>query len=139
MSPDERHRSVVPFVVADAVALVAFVLVGIRSHHEVGALDAFFRNAVPLEAMWFAVAVVSGAYRRPGIRSLLWTWIVAVPVALVVRSLWVGSPSGVRLLTFLGVGLAFTLLFLLAGRAVVGVSGRWIRSRRSVERDPVDQ
>ena len=59
-----------------------------------------------------------------------------MPVALIVRSLWVGSPTGVRLLTFLGVGLAFTLLFLLAGRAVIGFAGRRIRS---LERDPVDQ
>ncbi len=141
MSQDEveRRRTAVPVAIVDAVALVVFVLVGIRSHHEVGALDAFFRNAVPLEAMWFAVAVVSGAYRRPGLRSLLWTWIVAVPAALVIRSLWVGSPSGVRLLTFLGVGLAFTLLFLLAGRAIVRLTDRWIRSRRSPEHDPVDQ
>jgi len=86
--------------------------------------------------MWFAVAVVSGAYRRPALRTLLWTWAVAVPAGLIVRTLWVGSPSGVRLLTFLGIGLAFTLLFLLAGRAVVGVSGR-IRSRRGVERDSI--
>jgi hypothetical protein len=138
MSPDEveQRLSVALFAVADAVALIVFVLVGIRSHHEIGALDLFLRNAVPLEVMWFAVAVVSGTYRRPGLRSLLWTWIVAVPAALVVRSLWLGSPSRVRLLTFLGVGLAFTLLFLLAGRAVVGVVGR-MSSRRSLGRDSI--
>ena len=86
--------------------------------------------------MWFAVAAVTGAYRRPGLRTLLWTWIVAVPAGLVVRTIWVGSPSGVRLLTFLGIGLAFTLLFLLAGRAVVGVTGR-MRSRRRLERGSI--
>lgn len=126
MSPDEvgRRRSAVPFAVADAVALAVFVLVGIRSHHEIGALDLFLRNAVPLEVMWFAVAAASGSYRRPGLRTLLYTWIVAVPAGLVVRSLWVGSPSGGRMLTFLGIGLAFTLLFLLAGRAAAGVARR---------------
>jgi hypothetical protein len=35
------------------------------------------------------------------------------------RSIWVGSPSGSRLLVFVGIGLVFTLLFLLAGRRVV--------------------
>ena len=60
----------------------------------------------------------AATYRRPGIRTLLWTWIVAVPVGLIVRTIWVGSPSGLRLLAFLGIGLAFTLLFLLVGRAV---------------------
>jgi hypothetical protein len=127
-------RSAIPFVVADGVALIAFVLVGIRSHHEIGALDLFLRNAVPLEVAWFAVAAVTGAYRRPALRTLLWTWIVAVPVALIVRTLWVGSPTGLRLLSFLGIGLAFTLLFLLIGRAAAGFAGRRIRARRTPER-----
>jgi len=128
------YRSAIPFVVADALALVTFVLAGIRSHHEIGALDLFLRNAVPLEVVWFAVAAVTGAYRRPGTRTLLWTWLVAVPVALIVRTLWVGSPTGFRLLTFLGIGLAFTLLFLLIGRAAAGFADRWIRARRTPER-----
>jgi hypothetical protein len=126
MSTDDvaRSRSVVPFVVADAAALMVFVLVGIRSHHEVGALDLFLRNAVPLEAAWFVVSVVAATYRRPGIRTLLWTWVVAVPAGLVVRSIWVGSPSGSRLLVFVGIGMGFTLVFLLAGRGVVELIGR---------------
>ena len=89
-----RRRSVLAFVVADAVALMVFVVAGIRSHHEVGALDLFLRNAVPLEVAWFAVSIVAATYRRPGIRTLLWTWVVAVPAGLMVRSIWVGSPSG---------------------------------------------
>jgi hypothetical protein len=126
MSTDDvaRSRSVVPFVVADAAALMVFVLVGIRSHHEVGALDLFLRNAVPLEAAWFVVSVVAATYRRPGIRTLLWTWVVAVPAGLVVRSIWVGSPSGSRLLVFVGIGMGFTFVFLLAGRGVVELVGR---------------
>jgi hypothetical protein len=126
MSTDDvaRSRSVVPFVVADAAALMVFVLVGIRSHHEVGALDLFLRNAVPLEAAWFVVSVVAATYRRPGIRTLLWTWVVAVPAGLVVRSIWVGSPSGSRLLVFVGIGMGFTFVFLLAGRGVVELIGR---------------
>ncbi len=85
---------------------MVFVVAGIRSHHEVGALDLFLRNAVPLEVAWFAVSAVAATYRRPGLRTLLWTWIVAVPTGLVVRSIWVGSPSGTRLLVFVGIGLA---------------------------------
>ena len=111
-------------MIADAAALMVFVLVGIRSHHEVGALDLFLRNAVPLEGAWFVVSIVSATYRRPGIRTLLRTWVIAVPAGLVVRSVWVGSPSGSRLLVFVGIGLVFTLLFLLAGRGVVGVIDR---------------
>jgi hypothetical protein len=132
----ERGRSVVLLAVADALALVVFVLAGIRSHDEIGTLDLFLRNAVPLEVAWFAVALVSGAYRRPGVRTLLWTWIVAVPTALVVRSLWVGSPTGTRLLVFLSIGLVFTMLFLLAGRALAGFADR-MRSHGNAERDSI--
>ena len=116
-------------------------MAGIRSHHEVGALDLFLRNAVPLEVAWFAVSAVAATYRRPGLRTLLWTWIVAVPTGLVVRSIWVGSPSGTRLLVFVGIGLVFTLLFLLAGRGVVALidrrRGRRMRSQRRPERDSI--
>jgi len=119
-----RSRPIVALVIADAVALTVFVAVGIRSHHEVGALDLFLRNAIPLEVAWFAVSTVAATYRRPGIRTLLWTWIVSVPAGLVVRSIWVGSPSGTRLLVFVGIGLLFTLLFLLTGRGVVTLIDR---------------
>ena len=54
-----RRRSVLPFVVADAVALMVFVVAGIRSHHEVGALELFLRNAVPLEESTFKTALLT--------------------------------------------------------------------------------
>ena len=123
-SDDVARRQPVAFVVADAIALMVFVVAGIRSHHEVGALDLFLRNAVPLEVAWFAVSAVAATYRRLGRRTLLWTWIIAVPMGLVVRSIWVGSPSGARLLVFVAIGLVFTLLFLLAGRGVVALIHR---------------
>jgi Protein of unknown function (DUF3054) len=103
---------------ADALALTAFVLVGIRSHHDVGGTQVFARNAVPLLIVWFGASVPLRTYRRPGLRSLVVTWAVVVPVGLFVRTAWVGSPSGTRLLLFIVVGLAFTLLFLLLGRAL---------------------
>jgi hypothetical protein len=108
----------------DALALAAFVLVGVRSHHDAEGLRLLARNAVPLEASWFVVAALFGAYRRPGIRTLLATWAVAVPTGLLVRSAWIGSPAGARLLLFLGVGLVFTLLFLLVGRALAAMIAR---------------
>jgi Protein of unknown function (DUF3054) len=134
---ETARRSAIPFVIADAIALVVFVLIGIRSHHEIGALDVFLRNAVPLEVAWFVVAAFTGAYRRPGTRTLVRTWIVAVPAALIVRTLWVGSPSGRRLMIFLGIGLAFTLLFLLVGRAAAGFAGRRMSTRRTLERGSI--
>lgn len=116
--------SVAWLAAADALALVAFVLAGIRSHHNVGALGLFLRNAAPLLTAWFIVAILMGSYGRPGLRTLLVTWVVAVPAGLVVRSLWVGSPTGARLLVFLGIGLVFTAPFLLTGRSLARLAGR---------------
>ena len=128
-----RPAPVPLLVVVDLLALVVFVVTGLRSHHEGGAYATIFlRNAVPLLGSWAIFSVLLGAYRYPGLGSMLRTWIVAVPVALVVRSLWVGSPTGVgRFLAFLAVGLAFTLLFLLLGRGLVAlVTGRGYPQRR---------
>lgn len=119
-------------VIADALALLAFVVTGMRTHHEGGALAIFLRNAIPLLGAWFAVCAVFRTYRRPGLTVVVQTWLVAVPIGLVFRSLWVGSPDGLRILVFVGVGLAFTLLFLLLGRAaVVVITGRGYPGRPS--------
>ena len=114
------------FMLADAAALVVFVLIGIRGHRA-GTVEGFLRNAIPLLGVWFAVAWLAHTYRRPGWRSLVRNWIVAVPVGLLVRTLIVGSPRGGRLLVFLAVGLAFTLVFLVLGRllARIGSRGGW--------------
>ena len=111
------RRILVPCV--DAVGLAVFVVVGVSDHDDGVAVSLFLRNAVPLLGAWFLVAAVTGAYRRPGLRTLLVTWAVAVPAGLLLRTAWVGSPAGSRILVFLGVGLVFTLLFLLAGRGLV--------------------
>jgi hypothetical protein len=114
-------RAALPYVAADVVALVAFVLIGLRGHR-IDPLAGFLRNAVPLLGTWFVVSWLAHAYRRPGWGSLLRTWIVAVPVGLLVRTAIVGAPRGARILVFVGVGLAFTLLFLVLARLLA----RWI-------------
>jgi hypothetical protein len=113
----------------DALALIAFVAVGIRSHHEISAGTEFLRNIVPLLVFWFAAAAVLHTYRergRPWLTRLLINWAVSIPVALAVRTLWVGSPSTLaRFALFLVVAMAFTLLFLLAERLTALLVFRW--------------
>ncbi|MBA3690885.1 MAG: DUF3054 domain-containing protein [Actinobacteria bacterium] len=116
---------------ADALALLVFVAVGLAQHREGGVPALFVRNALPLLVSWFVVAAIDGAYRRPGAKVLLLTWAVAVPAGLLVRTAWVGSPHGAQILVFLGVGLAFTLLFLLMGRALVWAVGRTLDRGRA--------
>jgi Protein of unknown function (DUF3054) len=115
----------------DGLAIVAFVVTGAISHHDAAFAVIAARNLVPLGILWSAAAIVIGTYRRRSWGSLLLTWAVAVPAGLLLRSWWVGEPSGGELATFLIVGGAFTLLFLLAGRVLV-ILGSRASSRRRV-------
>lgn len=117
-----RRRSLW-YVLADAAALVVFVVVGLREHRG-STVEGFLRNAVPLLGAWFLVAWRAHTYRRPGWRSLLTCWIVAVPIGLLVRTVIVGSPRGAKILVFVAVGLAFTLLLLVLGRLLVRLLSR---------------
>ena len=111
------------YVLADAAALVAFVVIGLRGHQG-RTIEGFLRTAVPLLGAWFLVAWAARTYHRPGWRSLVKNWIVAVPVGLLVRTVIVGSPRGARILVFVAVGLAFTALFLILGRLLIRLLSR---------------
>lgn len=107
--------------VADAVALVALVAVGSASHGQGSSLSPFLRTGVPLLVVWFGAAWILRTYRRGDVRTLVATWLVSVPVAGVIRSAVSDGPWDGTLLVFVGVALAFTFLFLAAGRVAVGV------------------
>ena len=117
------RRGTVWYMLADAAALIVFVLLGLRGHHA-STVEGFLRNAVPLLGVWFLVAWLAHTYRRPGWRSLLRNWIVAIPIGLLVRTLIVGSPRGGKILVFIAVGLAFTALFLVLGRLLARILSR---------------
>jgi hypothetical protein len=118
---DMRRRGLLPTL--DTLALLLFVLVGLAQHGRDAALALFLQNAVPLVASWFVVARSVGTYRRPSVRTLLVTWALAVPVGLLLRTAWVGSPRGAAILVFVGIGLAFTLLFLCLARGTGRILG----------------
>jgi hypothetical protein len=121
---------VVLLATLDGLALLAFVLAGVRAHHEGSAAAIFARNAVPLLVSWYGVGLVFHLYREPSLRGLLRNWVVAVPVALLARTWVVGSPSSVsRIALFVAVGMTFTLLFLLIGRATAAVIDRRFADR----------
>lgn len=121
MASFARDRSAArPWVLPalDAVALVAFTVVGVANHDHGLPPDAIARVGAPMLAGWFVAAWVVGTYRTPGIRTMLIAWAIAVPVAVLVRTLIAGGPWGGEFFVFLGVALAFTLLFLMLGRGV---------------------
>jgi hypothetical protein len=129
----EDRASARAAAIVDVVALVAFVLVGAAQHGEGLALGALVRTGLPLLGAWVLVASALGTYRRLGWASLVLTWGAAVPLGLLVRSVVRGGPWGRGLLIFGGVAMGFTLLFLLAGRAVLLATVSW-RSRRAAAR-----
>ena len=107
---------------ADALAVVAFVTVGLLSHDHTLSLTGYARDLLPLLAGWFAAAALFRLYRgggRSSYLSLLATWLVGVPLGVGIRALVLGrSPDG-KEAAFLGVALAFTGLFVLAFRALL--------------------
>jgi hypothetical protein len=102
-----------PWVLAvgDALALLAFVLVGLTNHRSGVTAEGIARNLGPILAVWAAAALAFGAYRRPGLRTFVLTWAVSVPVAVSLRALWLGHPTGSAFVTFLAVTFAMTLIF----------------------------
>lgn len=132
---DRRESSRVRLAVVDAGAPLAFVMLGLRSHEASSTVAAAARTALPLLLSWFAVAAIVGTYRAPRARdsatrtrALLLTWAVSVPIAISVRTLVLGHPTGLELLTFLAVTLVVTLVLLVIGRLVVAFVGGAARS-----------
>jgi hypothetical protein len=95
---------------ADAVALLVFVAVGVLTHE--ASVAAFARDALCFLGSWFAAALLFRLYARNGWWPLLATWLVGVSAGVAVRAAVVGHWPG----AFYLVALAFTLLFLLAAR-----------------------
>jgi hypothetical protein len=102
---------------ADALGILAFATVGLLSHDHALSLSGYARDALPVLGGWYAAALVFGAYRTPSARTLLLTWIVGVPLGLLVRALALGRDFDGGQAVFLGITLAFTLLFVVGFRA----------------------
>ena len=99
--------------ILDAVALVVFVAVGVATHG--ASAGAFFRDAACILGGWYAVALLVRLYARGGRSRLAATWLVGVSAGVLVRAAIVGHLA----VDFWGVALAFTALFVLAGRLLL--------------------
>ncbi|HVN61024.1 MAG TPA: DUF3054 domain-containing protein [Gaiellaceae bacterium] len=121
MTPDRP-----PWVLAlsDGAALVLFSVVGLLSHDGTVSVGGLARDALPLLAGWFAAALLFRTYRGRSVRALLLTWIVGVPLGVALRAVVLGRAFERREAAFLAVALAFTLVFVLAARVVLGLLRR---------------
>ena len=111
---------------ADALAIVAFTIAGILSHRGSLPLSALAEDTLPLLAGWFAAAAAFHLYARRTRRSLLLTWIVGIPLGVLVRASALGRLDEPRQLAFLATTLILSIVFVAAARAVTGI----VASRR---------
>ena len=96
----------------DAAALLVFVVVGVLTHG--ASAGAFVRDLVCILGGWFAAAFVFRLYARGGWWRLAATWLLGVSGGVLIRAAIVGHVA----YDFWGVALAFTALFVLAGRGL---------------------
>ncbi len=95
------NRAALILRLGDALALLAFVLVGMGTHATLEAANAAIRFAVlagPLLLAWFGAAIALGAWAvaPPVSWRALWgrtlaAWLIAAPLALLLRALLLGS------------------------------------------------
>jgi hypothetical protein len=80
---------------------------------------------VPILGTWYLLASVTYIYRRPGWRTLVIHWAIALPIAVIVRQWWVGRLFSRATVAFLIASLVLTLAMLTAGRFIL-----WLGLRR---------
>ena len=117
----------------DALCLSLFVLAGLQTHDSTSPFIRFILNAGPLILTWTLTAWALGAlqleqpptYRTMLGRALL-AWLVAAPLALVLRALLLRAATIVLIFMLVTLGLGGIVLLL--WRAVVV----WVLQRRAV-------
>ena len=100
---------------ADAIAILLFTTVGLLSHDALSGRG-YARDGLPLLGCWFAATLALRLYARPSWRRLVACWAVAIPLGVLVRALVLGRALDGDQAAFLGVTLAFSLVFLVGVR-----------------------
>lgn len=101
----------------DALCLSLFVLAGLQTHDSASPLIRFLINAGPLILVWTLTAWWLGALQldsppayRPVLGRTLTAWLVAAPLALVVRALLLRASTIVLVFLLVTLGLGGGLL-----------------------------
>ncbi len=114
-----------PLFLLDLLALLLFAGTGLLSHGLPITLGGLARNVLPVLFVWLLLAPFLGTYRRPTWANLLLTWAIAFPAGLWLRQMVLGGGFGVGFFVFLGVAMAFGLLFLLLFRGLAKLVKVW--------------
>ena len=105
----------------DALAILIFVTIGLISHHHGLSPRGYARDALPIMGGWFGAAILFRTYITHRQSRVLATWLVGVTAGVLARALILGHSLNGKEFTFLGVALAFVLLFVYLLRSAVGV------------------
>ena len=105
-------------VATDVAALLVFVVIGLLTHHGGLSATSFARDAIAIAGCWLLAGATFDLYKRPGLRSLLATWVTGVTAGVLVRALIRRHIDGGDAV-FLVVALCFTLAFVVAARTAV--------------------
>lgn len=105
-------------VAADLLALLAFTVAGARFHGSELGWELLFRTFLPLAGSWGLVASVLGTYRTGAWTTFLATWLLAIPLGILLRQALVGRLAGPGTWAFLVVGTAASGLLLALARLV---------------------
>jgi hypothetical protein len=108
----------------DVVAILVFALIGLKNHKEGITAAGLARNTLPILGVWFAIAPRVGTYERPGVRTLVTTWAIAVPAGIVIRALILHHTVLSKQISFGIVALVATLVLLLAWRGLAAALSR---------------
>ena len=109
----------------DTLALLIFATIGRVSHHEALTLATSFETALPFLVGWFATAPLLGGFGKEAqggnvgsaVGAAAKSWIVAVPVSIVIRSLLRGYVPDKAFIIVSFVATAVLLLGLRAAQA----------------------
>jgi hypothetical protein len=118
--------------IGDLIALVIFAIIGRASHEELSTqapLLAVLNTAAPFMLSWLLVGMVLGMYRGKALYPLtrvIWrtllAGIVAAPLGVVFRALWLGTQV---VWVFMAVATVFSTLALLVWRVIWSRVRRW--------------
>lgn len=112
--------------VGDLVAISLFVPLGVRSHNASITIGVIARNLLPLLVCWVVVAFILDTYKKGGLWRLGLTWLIAVPLALLIRAALLGRVFTVVTAVFIPIAMSAMLVLLVAWRALAWLVGRKI-------------
>ncbi len=121
------------WLVWDAIAILAFVLIGMLQHRTPFTLPDIGRTLVPFYIGWFGAGLLVGLYRAvPPRWAFVAVWVLGVLIGVVLRA-WVFTGRGATLLaispTFVLFSLIFLGLFTGIPRLIMGLTRRRATSR----------